>query len=105
LQDQVRLFCGKSHINGREKHCNQLEQILTLLRERGERGATSEELYAIARRFGGRLFEARRAGAVIEVRQLSAGLFLYVLRRDIQTAPTILRREAQSNLTFGKVSG
>ncbi len=71
----------------RGKHRNQLDEIMALLRLRGERGATSEELYAIARRFGGRLFEARRAGAIIEVRQLSPGLYLYILRRDIQRRP------------------
>lgn len=57
--------------------------ILSVLRRAGPRGATGEELNKIAFRYGGRLFELRQAGYVIETQPgQSGGMWVYVLRSE-----------------------
>jgi hypothetical protein len=58
-------------------------QCLAILARLRQGPATNAELSAIALRFGGRLFELRKAGAEIETAKGTGGLVTYRLVRDI----------------------
>ena len=61
----------------------QRDRILALLRERGPAGVSNVELNAIAFRYGGRIFELRRAGFTIDtIRSSTDSIFTFVLRSE-----------------------
>jgi hypothetical protein len=80
--------------------------LLALLRERGELGVESAELYADHSRFGvsprNRCSELRKAGHNIQTIFLSHGLVKYVLREGPQTgqrrAPVVPQKSTTDDL-------
>ena len=72
------------------KRLGQREHILELLREAGSKGLTSAELYAVAFRFGARIFELRKAGFNIRTEPIAdsqlARFILLPAEKPIQEA-------------------
>ncbi|HXM93102.1 MAG TPA: hypothetical protein VOA64_02435 [Candidatus Dormibacteraeota bacterium] len=60
----------------------QRDRILALLRERGSAGVSNVELNAIAFHYGGRRFELRKAGFVIDTIRKGDSIFTFVLRAE-----------------------
>lgn len=56
------------------------EQLLGARREHDQRGCTNVLLNEIAFRYGGRIFELRKAGWDIETKQESEGVFRFTQR-------------------------
>jgi hypothetical protein len=65
--------------------------ILKLLKEAGARGLTNVQLNEICFRYGGRLFELRKAGFEIETKAEGAGVYRFIFRG---------KKQAQRELTF-----
>ena len=64
-----------------EKRLGQRERILALLEAAGPRGCSSEELNAVGYRYGGRLFELREQGYIIETHgRTGTELARYILK-------------------------
>lgn len=61
----------------------QRTRVLTMLQTAGDRGVTSNEFYAAhLPRFGGRLFELRERGYVIETARITDSLWRYTLTHE-----------------------
>jgi len=70
------LFASQQEADRRQ---SQRAAILALLRERGAAGVSNVELNAVGFRYGGRIFELRRAGHAIATVCEGAGRFRFVL--------------------------
>jgi hypothetical protein len=65
------------------------ELVHRLLLEAGERGVTTAQLMAAGAgsRYGGRIFELRSQGLVIETERIREGAYRYTLRRPPEPRP------------------